>query len=364
MLNYLVLKKYIEKIFLIDKSWMKKTKGNKEISINYNEKISSLARLLERNEKAAVCVCIYVDKEKNVWYSSNKSSELENFMHKIDFVVEMVNKDFGSKARENFFRKILKESNHYYEKMFISNQQKMEVILKSKNTTKESKEIINFLVEEFYGNKIEMDFEKYILLLRKKILIYLNSGDAKSSLKTALVVSKVSLYLEDFLNISNLYEDENCKEIIKAIKSDTLRMSKSYSNIHSLHCEQRMLEHISSEIDEKKISVKVYEELKDAVRNGRFTVSKFCCGHCYVVFRNLELIAKGFDSKDLEKLGNSCSFFPGWISPSFEENKELFKTLQDNVHKHLELIFEKEDSQSLLIENCESEKLVNQIIIL
>jgi hypothetical protein len=50
------------------------------------------------------------------------------------------------------------------------------------------------------------------------------------------------------------------------------------------------------------------------------------------------------------------------MSPSFEENKELFKDLRNNIHSNLELILEKENSQSLLIANCESEKIVNQII--
>lgn len=345
------------------------------------ERIASLARLIQKMGSAReICCCIYIDKESNVWYSTNswRTTKLSEEASRDELVqsISFINDYIVGGSRENFLRNAFafdgkpekNETYKKYRKDLIKKEEEVNLMLQADSSviSENDKKILRLVKSELYdfqsGSLTGEQIFSHFKGLKESIHKYFRSLPKGEKRKTIDTIAPISLYIEDFLNIHDIKLEETM--IVKAFKENSFKRVKCEKRgIGSLHCEQKMLEFISSKVDETKISDKVYYELKNALSEGRFVVSKLCCGYCYSVFSSLAKVT-GEPSRSLDKLGNSACFYRGWVSPAFKTEEGIFKPLRSEIHDSLGKIQQtKKATYRPLIENSETEKLLNRIVV-
>ncbi|HXN54520.1 MAG TPA: hypothetical protein VN854_00965 [Mycoplasmatales bacterium] len=312
----------------------------------YCSDATSLSRLISYDQ---VCGCIYIDiSDKNSvnlstnYHPNDKSKTNIKRMKEDRFekfikprLRNLINKGFKEKEKIELFQAA-------FDHMISENAKRFQPIIDDvirKNRERYgSNDDHEIIVARLINNEIyrKSDWKDKSLKDIKEIHQGINSflkefdhGTRPYENRLYVSVMKIAIIFDDIERMCNLYNNEI---LCKAIANDKIKRAECRGSV-GIHCEQRMFEHISNRYGNGHISKEVFEKLKEAVENKNFTVSKFCCWYCYLVFRKLSNVLGG-NEDSLNKLGHSCCFFPGWKSPSFE-NDEIFKQIKYEIETEI-----------------------------
>lgn len=270
MVSELVKKDKIDQIF--NNEFKKKVLDkNYFMLVPYSSKVASLARLVQKSsaEKSAVCLCFYIDKSKNFYYSSNSNEydeKLENSGFAKDFALLkdfletgfQNNQESDSKAKTKFLIEAFEKNNFLYSQISFLEIRLRSILNKGSEARRaqfgdQIYKILDLIYLNFFcfqpsANISFAHKEEYLITHFQNILdkVTILLSELKNSKISALqkkvleLISPVALYIEDFLNVSSLSLTNPLEKIIiESFKAKRIKKANCQGS-RKTHCEMRM----------------------------------------------------------------------------------------------------------------------------
>lgn len=273
----------------------------------YCSPLTSMARLLSLQE---ICGCFHL-KEGELFLSTNKETQDGTFRKEVgQLILQLIEKGFKEKDKLALYERCFKEAIQA-------------------PTNRYSHELSE--IKSFRENVIRKEDWKNISLagiaqLKQDIENFIETNSNKVLIRACL---QILIRLDDIDKICNKLEKPTYASIRSLIKIGSF--TNRYPSIPHLHCEVGAIERDSRTIDLQALALLISKKVK----NKDFTISKFCCYLCHLVFKALQSCHPEGKNFDFNYLGNSSIIFPNYKTPFIKKDtfsEQVAQYLDNSLH--------------------------------